>query len=137
MSKYGTYYLPTYRKFKAEFAEIIAKNRAPYRKAEGPLKVTVTCHVVKPKTSERLYPNGDVDNFAKAALDALNGIAWDDDDQIVELTVFKYFCTVDPSITVEVNEIGKYYCKSKKVRKLCVQRTRHKRGQPVRVRRRA
>ena len=32
---------------------------------------------------------GDVDNYVKAILDALNGVAWADDKQIVELKVTK------------------------------------------------
>jgi len=32
---------------------------------------------------------GDVDNYVKAILDALNGVAWQDDKQIIELTVRK------------------------------------------------
>lgn len=32
----------------------------------------------------------DVDNVAKAVMDALNGIAYDDDSQVVELTVRKW-----------------------------------------------
>lgn len=35
-------------------------------------------------------PRCDVDNCAKAVLDALNGIAWDDDKQVVELRASKY-----------------------------------------------
>lgn len=32
---------------------------------------------------------GDIDNYVKSILDALNGIAWEDDVQIVEVTVKK------------------------------------------------
>ena len=32
---------------------------------------------------------GDVDNYVKSILDALNGVAWEDDKQIIELTVRK------------------------------------------------
>lgn len=32
---------------------------------------------------------GDIDNYAKSVLDALNGVAWEDDKQIIELTVRK------------------------------------------------
>lgn len=34
-------------------------------------------------------PRGDVDNLAKSILDALNGIAWHDDAQVMELKVRK------------------------------------------------
>jgi len=32
---------------------------------------------------------GDVDNYVKSILDALNGVAWEDDKQIISLTVEK------------------------------------------------
>ncbi len=32
---------------------------------------------------------GDVDNYVKSILDGLNGVAWEDDKQIIELTVKK------------------------------------------------
>lgn len=32
---------------------------------------------------------GDVDNYAKSILDALNGVAWADDKQVLELKVTK------------------------------------------------
>lgn len=34
---------------------------------------------------------GDVDNYVKAVLDALNGVAWDDDRQVVSLTASKLY----------------------------------------------
>jgi len=33
---------------------------------------------------------GDVDNYAKSILDGLNGVAWEDDKQIIKLTVRKH-----------------------------------------------
>jgi len=38
---------------------------------------------------------GDVDNVAKAVLDALSGIAWADDCQVVELTATKSWSDAD------------------------------------------
>lgn len=32
---------------------------------------------------------GDLDNYLKTVLDALNGIAWDDDRQVVKITAVK------------------------------------------------
>lgn len=34
---------------------------------------------------------GDVDNLAKAVLDSLNGLAWEDDSQIVRLSITKEY----------------------------------------------
>lgn len=57
---------------------------APYKK---PLKVEL--HFYKPvKTTVQKY--GDIDNLAKAVLDACNGILWLDDSQIIELHCYKH-----------------------------------------------
>ena len=47
----------------------------------------------------------DADNIAKAICDALNGIAYKDDAQIIELTVRKRYGP-DPSVVCEVSEYG-------------------------------
>ena len=43
---------------------------------------------------------GDADNLAKAILDALNGLAYKDDSQIVRLTVEKYQDKVNQRVEV-------------------------------------
>ena len=47
----------------------------------------------------------DTDNIAKAILDALNGLAYYDDAQIVELTVAKRYGTV-PCVEVVISEVS-------------------------------
>jgi Holliday junction resolvase RusA-like endonuclease len=46
----------------------------------------------------------DTDNIAKIILDSLNGLAYDDDKQIIELVVCKYY---SDSPNVEVTLVGK------------------------------
>lgn len=46
----------------------------------------------------------DVDNLAKAVLDALNGAAWADDAQIVQLNIHKDY-TSKPSIYLSISEV--------------------------------
>lgn len=50
--------------------------------ANGPVAVTLHWH--------RSRKSGDLDNRAKVALDALNGMLWADDKQIVELHLFRH-----------------------------------------------
>lgn len=37
----------------------------------------------------------DIDNFVKSILDGLNGLAWEDDGQIVKITAEKYYAPID------------------------------------------
>ncbi len=46
----------------------------------------------------------DLDNIAKAILDALNGRAFDDDKQVVKLTMEKYYSDT-PRVEVEISEV--------------------------------
>lgn len=49
----------------------------------------------------------DVDNIAKGVMDALNGIAYEDDSQVVSLSVLKCDRTRNPTrMRVTVSEIG-------------------------------
>lgn len=65
--------------------------------AEGPISVglelTDTCiHVTVediPEPTNRKLLRGDIDNYAKLVLDALNGRAWIDDRQIAQLFIVK------------------------------------------------
>lgn len=56
---------------------------------EGPLIVNLDIRIPVPKTSRLPFPKPDIDNFAKAALDAANGILWVDDWQIWALNQTK------------------------------------------------
>lgn len=59
----------------------------------GLLHVIADHVVMKPKTTIRNCPRGDVDNYAKATLDAITkcGHVWEDDDQVLILTTTKRF----------------------------------------------
>lgn len=47
----------------------------------------------------------DIDNLVKAVLDALNGIAYDDDGQVVEVSARKVY-TESPAVKVELHDLG-------------------------------
>ena len=68
----------------------------------GPVSVVIDAVFVRPKyhktkkglkVSAPELPRQDVDNVAKAVLDALNGIAWVDDTQVQRLVVEKSYGT--------------------------------------------
>lgn len=107
VTRFGTY-IPqktrAYReRIRGEFME------AGGMKRTGPLSVRVSVFRELPKSRPKRVDSEpdtfkpDVDNIAKNVLDALNGIAWDDDSQVVELSVRKYPRSREPErIVVEI-----------------------------------
>lgn len=94
VGRWGVYYGKNYKQFRKDIAEALA-NIHPSDRLEplkGPLYVQVEHRVLKPKTSKRSYPKGDIDNYLKATLDALttHGV-WEDDDQVLGVTSTKRF----------------------------------------------
>ena len=78
------------------------------RPISGPVVVEITSMFQRPpshltgrgglRKGAPVFPGrnlGDVDNLAKGALDALTGIAWDDDSQVVDLRVAKQWSHID------------------------------------------
>lgn len=61
----------------------------------GPVAVYIVCHR---KTARAC----DVDNLAKLPLDALTGVAWEDDSQVMKLLVEKRTDSLDPRTEVRV-----------------------------------
>lgn len=101
VTRWGTYYAKRYKEWMQAAAELIPESPV---KQEGNLAVFVSCVVQKPKTTKRANPNGDIDNYAKAVLDAVTKAGyWNDDDQIVELTIIKRFTNQDETPYFGVN----------------------------------
>lgn len=67
------------------------------------VEVVVTCFLPRPKKSG-VHPTRrpDVDNFAKACLDSLNGTAWQDDSQVVTLITHKRYADDDDPIGTRI-----------------------------------
>ena len=91
--KYGQYYPPKYKAFQRDMAAAIETLEWD-KPLEGPVVVEILLECTPPKKKTREYPcRGDVDNYSKGVLDALNGIAWVDDVQVVDLHVLKKYAT--------------------------------------------
>lgn len=89
VSRWGSYYPPRYRRWKAEFAQEIRRICSFRRPMQGPLSVVVHVLCTRPRTSVLAHPRPDVDNYAKAVLDGMNGVVYHDDSQIISLLVTK------------------------------------------------
>lgn len=88
---------------KTRYLESIEKQMLPFQTLEGPLAVHISAYYEPPKsTSKKNYTKmmdcsilptkkPDIDNIAKVVLDALNGIAYKDDTQVVNLNVIKRY----------------------------------------------
>lgn len=76
----------------------------------GPIELDVEFYLPRPKS----LPNRityhtkrpDLDNLIKAVMDALNGVVWRDDSQVVEKHVYKYYaCSERPHVTIDILEM--------------------------------
>jgi crossover junction endodeoxyribonuclease RusA len=65
------------------------------RPLAGPCRLEV--HLYRPRRA------GDLDGRLKVLLDCLNGIAWEDDSQVVEIHAFRHEDKVNPRAEVEVS----------------------------------
>ena len=97
VGRWGTYYPKTYQKWKSEAAELLR----PFWNDEDPTEdaLCVAVHAVakRPKKLTRPMPRPDVDNYVKAALDAITGggFIWNDDSQVEVLLATKRYAEVD------------------------------------------
>ena len=83
---------------------------------DKPLRICITAYMGIPKSTSKGKAQDmrigktkptkkpDVDNIAKIILDALNGIAYEDDKQVVELLVQKKY-SEQPHVVVELTEV--------------------------------
>jgi len=84
------YYPASYKKWKEAAAEAIGAQIQDAQPVAGPVNVTIECAVKRPKTTKLSHPKPDVDNYAKAVMDALTASSvWSDDSQVIRLVVTK------------------------------------------------
>ena len=86
------------------------KSRADKPMLTGPVHVTIDFGMVKPNAApkrKRTWPigkrSGDIDKLARAALDAMTNVLYEDDAQVVELYVRKDYG--DPGACIVVRAI--------------------------------
>ena len=88
----------------------------PHEPLETPLSITLIFHIGVPKSYSKKrttdcltgkeWPTKkpDVDNIAKAFLDAMNGIVYKDDVQVIRLHAYKKY-SIDPHVHITVSEV--------------------------------
>ena len=101
--KWGTYYGKRYTQWK-KAAEKEALGH-PQQDTSGRRAILIESVIARPKTVDRDVPQGDVDNYAKAPMDALNHAkkVWMDDEQVVMLVAVKRFVEPGEQPTTNVN----------------------------------
>lgn len=105
VTKWGTYYPKTYKDWKDKASGFFSK---PAAVASGPLHVQLEVICKRPQKLTTDIPVGDVDNYAKAALDAVNDAGiWGDDKQVVSLHVVKRYAGKgeEPRTHIEIHSI--------------------------------
>jgi len=71
VTRWGTYYLKTYKTYKDAAHEAIPVCKYPPLTGELSASIEFVCH--KPRTTKLASPRGDIDNHMKAILDAVVG----------------------------------------------------------------
>ncbi|BBN97479.1 RusA family crossover junction endodeoxyribonuclease [Sporolactobacillus terrae] len=106
---------PDSREYK-KYVKLLASQNKPHTPIEGPveLKLLIYRPLLKSMSKKKkaaavagtLRPikKPDVDNVAKGIMDAMTGIIWQDDKQVVSLQVSKFY-SEQPRVEVQVTEL--------------------------------
>lgn len=103
---------PDSREYK-KYVKLMASQNRPHKPIEGPVELKLLIYrpllksMSKKKKAEALtgtlrpIKKPDVDNVAKGIMDAMTGIIWADDKQVVSLQVSKFY-SEQPRVEVKV-----------------------------------
>lgn len=117
VTRNGTYTPKKTKDYQKLVATIAESEMDNYFVHDEPLIATILCYYPIPKNMPKyklqliqdgkLYPivKPDLDNVAKAILDALNGIVYKDDNQVVELHIKKLYSD-DPKVVVKIEGVA-------------------------------
>lgn len=110
LGRSGVYTPDKTRRFERDIAQLVLAHPTLIGPLCGPLKVTMRFILKRPKRPKFALPavRPDADNFWKAVSDALNGILWEDDAQIVECHASKAYAAAgtEPRIEIELERIS-------------------------------
>lgn len=98
-------YVRTYTPKKTHDYENLIKESYTGKMYEGALKIRINAFFMIPKSYTKkkrqelpgkvYMMKPDIDNIAKSVLDGLNGVAWSDDTQVVEMSITKHYAMDD------------------------------------------
>lgn len=94
---------PKCKQFKQDFALLI-KSQYHDEPLSGNVLVTIRIYRKFNKPTNKRY--GDIDNLAKAILDACNGILWIDDSLIVDLHISKHITDGKPFVELFIDSVA-------------------------------
>ena len=105
-----------YKQFIRDFIQVTLPGS--YRVSTDPMYVHINMYIKLPKSSQTiankvkvtegiLHPvvKPDVDNLAKLILDAMNGIIYEDDKQVIELSIKKHYTLHEDEVHIEVGQL--------------------------------
>jgi len=110
-------YDPEKSKDYKDYVRLAASQHAPTALLEGPVGMMLTVYRSMPKSfskikvteaeAGRLQPTSkpDIDNYLKGVKDALKGIIWKDDSQVVEVFAQKRY-SAKPRIEVKIKDLS-------------------------------
>ena len=109
VTRFGrTYYEKRYAAFKKSFKEQLVEwasaNRHIMFARTAVLSLRLMINVTRPPTTKLSCPMPDVDNYAKAVMDAGNEVLWEDDTSVRCLLVEKSWDS-SGSVSIEVDTI--------------------------------
>jgi len=106
-------YLPAWRNAVRQAAELAVTDEGWVR-AEGPVELEVMFYLDRPSSvskTKRGYPivPPDVDKLIRGVGDALTGVVYDDDSQIIRVLAWKtYADNREPGAFIRVNELSQF-----------------------------
>ena len=107
VTKRGITYTPKETKDYEIFVQRCYQDQIGRKVVEGPLKIILVFWLPKPKKPKYPMPavKPDLDNLMKSITDALNGVAYDDDSQIVEARILKLYTPTEGYVSVTIEEV--------------------------------
>jgi crossover junction endodeoxyribonuclease RusA len=82
-----------------------AAKEAGCQPIDTPILIRMKFRIKRPKTVKREYPTvpPDLDKQIRSILDALTGIAYDDDSQVIDISAQKVYSD-NPGVDIEISE---------------------------------